>query len=69
MQMKHKRTKPAKTKEQEAAEEGWILVFLSKTIRGWNSIWVEEARGGPEEDEGRALRPCIPAPIGYGPRG
>ena len=61
--MKHKRTKPAKTKEQEAAEEGWILVFLSKTIRGWNSIWVEEARGGQDEDEGRALRPCIPAPI------
>ena len=63
MQMKHKRTKPAKTKEQQAAEEGWIYVYAPKTIRGWNSIWVEEARGGQEEDEGRALRPCIPAPI------
>ena len=67
--MKHKRTKPAKTKEQEAAEEGWILVFLSKTIRGWNSIWVEEARGGREADEGITQHPCIPAPTGYGPLG
>ena len=63
MQMKHKRTKPAKTKEQQAAEEGWILVFLSKTIRGWNSIWVEQAREGQGEAEEKALRPCIPAPI------
>ena len=45
MSKRKKRTKPAKTTEQQAAEEGWILVFLSKTIRGWNSIWVEEARG------------------------
>ena len=66
---KRKRTKPAKTTEQQAAEEGWIYVYAPKIIRGWNSIWVEEARGGQEEDEGRALRPCIPAPIGYGPRG
>ena len=57
MQMKHKRTKPAKTKEQEAAEEGWILVFLSKTIRGWNSIWVEAAREGLEEVEEITQRP------------
>ena len=55
--MKRKRTKPAKTKQEQAAEEGWILVFLSKTIRGWNSIWVEEARQGLEADEGTALRP------------
>ena len=48
---KRKRTKSAKTKEQQAAEEDWILVFLSKTIRGWNSIWVEEARGAPGGDE------------------
>ena len=50
MQMsKRKRTKPAKTKEQEAAEEGWIYVFPPKTIRGWNLIWVQEAREGQEE--------------------
>ena len=54
MQMKHKRTKPAKSKEQQAAEEGWIFVFAPKTIRGWNSIWVEETRGGRGEVEGRA---------------
>ena len=51
--MKHKHTKPAKTKEQEAAEEGWIYVFPTKTIRGWNLIWVQEAREGQEEVEGR----------------
>ena len=64
MQMKHKRTKPAKSKEQQAAEEGWILVFLSKTIRGWNSIWVEGGRAaGQEEDEEKARHRCIPSPI------
>ena len=67
--MKHKRTKPAKTKEQEAAEEGWILVFLSKTIRGWNSIWVEGARGGREADGEKALHRYIPSPTGCGPPG
>ena len=55
--MKRKRTKPARTTEQQAAEEGWILVFLSKTIRGWNSIWVEEARGAPGGEEEKALHP------------
>ena len=69
MQMKRKRTKPAKTKEQEAAEEGWILMFLSKTIRGWNSIWMEEARGGREADGGKALHRYIPSPTGCGPLG
>ena len=69
MQMKHKRSKPAKTKEQEAAEEGWILMFLSKTIRGWNSICVEEARGGQEADEGITRHPYAPSPIVYGPPG
>ena len=55
--MKRKRTKPVQTREQQAAKEGWILVFLPKTIRGWNSIWVEEARQGLEADEGTVLRP------------
>ena len=67
--MKHKRTKPAKTKEQQAAEEGWIYVFGPKIRRGWESIWVEAAREGQEKDEGRALRPCIPGPTGCGPPG
>ena len=69
MQMKHKRTKPARTKEQQAAEEGWIYVYAPKTIRGWNSIWVEEARGGREADEGITQRPYIPSPTGCGPPG
>ena len=55
--MKRKRTKPARTTEQQAAEEGWILVFLPKTIRGWNSIWVEEAQGGLGGEEEKALHP------------
>ena len=49
-------TKPAQTKEQQAAEEGWIYVYAPRTIRGWNSIWVEEARQGLGVDEERALR-------------
>ena len=69
VKMKHKRTKPAKTKEQEAAEEGWIYVFGPKIRRGWESIWVEAAREGQEEDEGRALRLYTPIPIVYGPPG
>ena len=57
-------TKPAKTKQEQAAEEGWIYVYAPRTIRGWNSIWVEQAREGVQRgDEERALRPCIPAPI------
>ena len=50
-------TKPAQTKEQQAAEEGWIYVYAPRTIRGWNSIWVEEARQGLGVDEEKALRP------------
>ena len=58
MQMKHKkRTKPAQTKEQQAAEEGWVYVSTSKTIRGWNSVWVEGARvAGLDAVGGRAPR-------------
>ena len=61
--MKRKRTKPAQTKEQQASLDGWIYVHASKTIRGWNSIWVEQSREGQGEAEEKALRPCIPAPI------
>jgi hypothetical protein len=61
--MKHKRTKPAKTKEKQAAEEGWIYVFGPKIRRGWESIWVEAAREGQEEDEETTRHRCIPAPI------
>jgi len=57
MQMKHKRTKPAKTTEQQAAEEGWVYVFGLKITRGWESIWVEGAREGQVEVEGKAQRP------------
>ena len=54
MQMsKRKRTKPARTKEQQAAEDGRIYVFGPKIRRGWESIWVEAAREGQEVAEGR----------------
>ena len=55
--MKIKRTKPTKTKEEQAAEEGWIYVYPPKTIRCRNSIWVEEAQGNLGVDEEKALRP------------
>ena len=59
--MKRKRshnTKSSKTKEEQANAEGWVYVNTSTVIRGWNSIWVEEARQGLEEaDEGKVLRP------------
>ena len=54
---RQKRTKPAKTKEEQAAEEGWIYVFATKSIRGWNSIWVEGSREGLQEVEGKAQHP------------
>ena len=50
-------TKPSKTKEEQANAEGWVYVNASKVIRGWNSIWVEEARQGLGVDEGKVLRP------------
>ena len=53
---KRKRTKPAKTKAEQANAEGWVYVYAPKTIRGWNSIWVEEARQGLGVDEEKALR-------------
>ena len=66
--MKRKRTKPAKTKAQQASLDGWIYVYAPKTIRGWNSIWVEEAREGVQGgDEEITRRPCIQAPIECGP--
>ena len=57
--MKRKRihnTKPSKTKEEQANAEGWVYVSASKVIRGWNSIWVEEAQGNLGVDEGKVLR-------------
>ena len=60
LQMKRKRihnTKPAKTKKQQADAEGWVYVNAAKSIRGWNSIWVEEAQGNLGVDEGKVLRP------------
>ena len=54
---KRKKTKPVKTKAEQAHAEGWVYVYAPKTIRGWNSIWVEEARQGLEEaDQGKVLR-------------
>ena len=49
-------TKPAKTKEEQANAEGWVYVNASKAIRGWNSIWVEEAQGNLGVDGGKARR-------------
>ena len=49
-------TKPAKTKAEQANAEGWVYVSTCKVIRGWNSIWVEEAQGNLGVDEGKVLR-------------
>ena len=57
MSKRKKRTEPAKTKEEQAAEEGWVYVFGLKITRGWESIWVEGAREGQVEVEGKAQRP------------
>jgi hypothetical protein len=54
---KRKKPKPVRTREQQAAAEGWVYVNASKAIRGWNSIWVEEAQGNLGVDEEKALRP------------
>ena len=54
--MKRKKTKPVQTREQQAAEDGWVYVNAAKSIRGWNSIWVEEAQGNLGVDEEKALR-------------
>ena len=71
MQMKAKKKwiKRTKTMEQQADEDGYIYVYGPKIIRGWNSIWVEQAREGREEVEEKALRPYIPAPTECDPRG
>ena len=62
---KRKRTKPARTKQQQATAEGWVYVNASKVIRGWNSIWVEEAREEVQgADEEITRRPYIPFPTG-----
>ena len=49
-------TKPAKTKQEQANAEGWVYVNATKSTRGWNSIWVEEAQGNLGVDEGKVLR-------------
>jgi hypothetical protein len=54
--MKRKKPKPVRTREQQAAAEGWVYVNASKAIRGWNSIWVEEAQGNLGVDEEKAPR-------------
>ena len=67
MQMKAKKKwiKRTKTMEQQADEDGWIYVFGPKIRRGWNSIWVEEAREGVQgADEEITRRPYIPFPTG-----
>ena len=57
MSKRNKRIKPAKTKEEQAADEGWVYVFGLKITQGWESIWVEGAREGQVEAEGKAQRP------------
>ena len=44
-------TKPAKTKQQQANAEGWVYVNAARSIRGWNSIWVEERNLGVDEEK------------------
>jgi hypothetical protein len=52
-----KRSRPAKTKEQQADADGWVYVSASKIIRGWDPVWIEDARAQAPEVEGRAQRP------------
>ena len=54
---KRKKTKPVRTKKLQADAEGWVYVNAAKSIRGWNSIRVEEAQGDLRGDEEKALRP------------
>ena len=66
---KRKWTKRAKTTGQQAEEEGWVYIYAPKTIRGWNSIWVEQAREGREEGGETVQRLYIPPPtVGCPPR-
>ena len=67
--MKHKRTKPAVTKEQQAASEGWVYISGSKTIRGWNAVWVEAAQGGLEPEERTSYCLYSHTPTGSVPQG
>ena len=67
VKMKRKRTKPALTKEQQAAIDGWVYVSGPKTIRGWNSIWVEGSREGREEAAGTTQHPYSPPPKRFVP--
>ena len=67
--MKHKRTKPVVTKEQQAASEGWVYISGSKTIRGWNAVWVEAAQGGVEPEEQRDYCPYSQGPTRSVPPG
>ena len=61
---KHKRrTKPAVTKERQAASEGYVYVSGSRIIRGWDCVFVEGSREG-SEGEGTILRQYIPSPTG-----
>ena len=51
-------TKPSKTKEEQATVDGWVYVNASKAIRGWNQVWVQEARVlglGVDEEKARRL--------------
>ena len=54
-----KRSRPAKTKEQQADEDGWVYVYASTIIRGWDRVWIEGARAQAPEVEGRAQRPSL----------
>ena len=55
--MKIKRVKPAQTKEQQADEDGWVYVYASTIIRGWDRVWIEGARAQAPEVEETAQRP------------
>ena len=66
---KRKRAKPAQTKEQQAATEGWVYISGSKIIRGWNAVWVEGPREGLECEEQRDYCPYNHTPIRSDPPG
>ena len=66
--MKRKRAKPAQTKEQQAAAEGWVYVIGSRAIRGWDLVHVEGSREGREETEERSAHLKNLLPTGSVPR-
>ena len=66
---KRKRTRPSKSKEEQAATEGYVYVSDSKLIRGWNCVWVQGSREGLECEERTSYCPYNQGPTRSVPPG